>query len=63
MNEIVVDGERVNFIRTRANKVLDFLLDECTTLMDDMNESIELASLEDQKAILELALADVNGRL
>ena len=51
MIEYVVDGKRVSFIRQRANKVLDFLLDECAT------------SFDDQKQILQLALADVNGRI
>ena len=48
MNEIAVDGKRVNFIRTEANKVLDHLID---------------MPIETQKVILELALADTKGRL
>ena len=48
MNEIAVDGKRINFIRKGANKVLDFLSDE---------------TLDDQKVMLEVALADTKGRL
>ncbi len=49
--EYPVDGEHANFIRERANKVLTYLLDHCAT------------SFDDQKDILELALADTNGRI
>ena len=48
MNEIAVDGKRVNYIRREANKVLEFLSAE---------------PLDAQKVILELALADTKGRL
>lgn len=51
MTEYIVDGEHVNFIRERADKVLVYLLDHCAT------------SFDDQKEILELALADTNGRI
>lgn len=49
--EYPVDGERVKFIRDGADKVLTFLLDHCAT------------SFDDQKIMLEVALADTNGRI
>ncbi len=48
MNEVPIDGQRVSYIREHTNKVLEFLSAE---------------PYEFQKAILELALADTNGRL
>ena len=49
--EYPVDGERARFIRERATMVLTYLLDYCAT------------SFDDQKEILELALADTKGRI
>jgi hypothetical protein len=51
MNEYVIDSERVNLVRQGADKVLTYMLDYCAT------------SFDDQKAILELALAETNNRI
>ena len=49
--EYIIDGEHASLIRDGADKVLTYMLDHCAT------------SFDDQKVILELALADTRGRI